>query len=389
MISCNEARKKLLSRWERGYFFKNYRSCFPYELPLTSISSKKITDEYDAVRIWVSSYQQNTSITPFLRWKEVNHRLFGKNRVPGSLSFESPEALAGFLNRKGEWASFLRYTELLAAKDHRLAAWGERYPSRLLAVGDDLERLMSLWFWMQAHPRPGIYLRQIDLPGIDTKFTERHKRILYEWLDLTVPEESIYQEFTGLSGFERRFGYLSKPELVRFRLLDPKLFWRDCDDISIPAEQFCSLYSSDERIPIDRVFVIENDITALSFPKVERGMVIFGRGYHFDHLKGCRWLDSVDLRYWGDIDTHGFSILDQFRAIFPHTRSFLMDKKTLLDHASSWGEEARPARTGLSHLTEEEAELYEELRSDTIRKQLRLEQEFIGFKTVKEFVLKQ
>ncbi len=35
-------------------------------------------------------------------------------------------------------------------------------------------------------------------------------------------------------------------------------------------------------------------------------------------LAEASWLKERDLFYWGDIDTHGFAILDQLRGHFPH-----------------------------------------------------------------------
>ncbi len=382
MITPAELRKKLLSRWERGYFFREYRSCFPYEVTIPNVSAKKMTDEFDAVRKWVAAYQADGRFNQFLQWREVNHRLFGKNRIPRSLLFETPEALAGFLGRTADWNRYRDYSATLYRQDERLGEWGDRHPSPLLRIGEDLERLLRLWRWMVDHPRAGIYLRQIDLPAIDTKFTEQHKGILSEWLERTLPEEIPDRSTTR---FEDRYGYRSKPELIRFRFLDETLSWRGCDDISVPSDQFCSLFREGE-IPVSHVFVIENDICALSFPKVGRGMVVFGRGYHFDHWKECTWLGKVSLHYWGDIDTHGFAILDQFRSFFPHASSFLMDRETLLAHESSWGEEPKPATAALGHLTEVEASLYEELRSGSIRPRLRLEQEFISYGRVEEVV---
>lgn len=39
---------------------------------------------------------------------------------------------------------------------------------------------------------------------------------------------------------------------------------------------------------------------------------------------------------WGDIDTHGFAILDRLRRHFPQVRSMLMDRATLLAHEGQW-----------------------------------------------------
>ncbi|MBN2860604.1 MAG: DUF2220 domain-containing protein, partial [Sphaerochaetaceae bacterium] len=131
---------------------------------------------------------------------------------------------------------------------------------------------------------------------------------------------------------------------------------------------------------------VENDISALSFPRAENSLVIFGRGYNFSHWRECHWLDRVKLFYWGDLDTHGFRILDQFRSIFPHTESFLMDWKTLHDHEISWGEEGSPTTVDLHHLTRSEEDLYDELRFNRIQRNLRLEQEFIRYSLVEQTV---
>ena len=49
----------------------------------------------------------------------------------------------------------------------------------------------------------------------------------------------------------------------------------------------------------------------------------------------------------GDIDTHGFAILDRLRAWLPQTRSVLMDRDTLLAHRDRWVTEDRPAKSAL------------------------------------------
>ena len=75
-------------------------------------------------------------------------------------------------------------------------------------------------------------------------------------------------------------------------------------------------------------------------------MVIFGAGYGFEGLGGVRWLAERRLLYWGDIDTHGFAILDAFRARFGHVESFLMDRSTLFAFESLWGAEDSPVEPG-------------------------------------------
>lgn len=386
MISPQEVYKKLLTDWERGYFYRNHASCFPYEHKLPSLSSKQMTEEFGVVDGWIRRFSDHAKLSPFLRYTEVNHRLLGRHNIPVSLLFESPEDLASLLGKRLEWETFITLTQLVAKCDDRLFSWAMRYPIRLLEVATDLDRLLLLWKWMIEHPRSGIYLRQIDLPGIDTKFTEKHMGLLSQWLDLTLDEALIDDRYRGISQFERRYGFLGKPELVRFRLLDTSLHYRGCDDISIPAKQFCTLFQPGEDLPIERVFVIENDICALTLPLAKKSLVIFGRGYFFDHLSECEWLHRVELWYWGDIDTHGFAILDQFRSLFPHTNSFLMDRATLMEHKVSWGNEPKPFTGVLQHLDAEEEALYQDIVFGRIRENLRLEQELVRYGRVESAI---
>jgi hypothetical protein len=51
-------------------------------------------------------------------------------------------------------------------------------------------------------------------------------------------------------------------------------------------------------------------------------------------------------------------------------------------HKSLWGEEGTQVQHDLPHLTETEQSLYDELRDNRIRQNLRLEQEQVGFEWV-------
>ena len=93
---------------------------------------------------------------------------------------------------------------------------------------------------------------------------------------------------------------------------------------------------------------------------------------------------DANIVYWGDIDTHGFAILDRLRAWHPRTRSVLMDRETLLAHADRWVSEDRPARSALTRLTPDEHELYSDLVGGELGDGVRLEQELIDWTWVAE-----
>ena len=115
-------------------------------------------------------------------------------------------------------------------------------------------------------------------------------------------------------------------------------------------------------------------------------MVLFGAGYGFEMLHNVEWLSKCSIHYWGDIDTHGFAILDQLRSLLGGTQSLLMDQDTLFEFQPQWGREEKQATRNLSRLTLPEQALYDALRSNSIQENLRLEQERIGYRWVERAI---
>ncbi|MFZ0303524.1 MAG: Wadjet anti-phage system protein JetD domain-containing protein, partial [Terracidiphilus sp.] len=301
----------------------------------------------------------------------------GSQRLPTSAWIDSLDGSLSWLNKRREWNRFLSLTETTRHSLPGLLPWLEKYPLVALELADVWPQLLAIVAWSIDNPRPNIYLRQVDLPGLHTKFIEAHRGVLAELLDLALPSEVINKTKSGSRQFAARYGFLDKPVLIRFRLLDPKIVWGLsplCPDIALDAESFSQL-----RISAKRVFIIENEINFLAFPHVNASIAVFGAGYGWEALARCCWLHGCEINYWGDIDTHGFGILDQLRAHFNHADSFLMDRATLDAHELFWGVEDCPLRADLLRLTQEEQALYHILRDNSIRQGIRLEQEHISF----------
>jgi hypothetical protein len=241
-------------------------------------------------------------------------------------------------------------------------------------VGNRIVSVLGCWLHHQPSTR-------LDAPGVDSKFIEAHRGTLGQWLDLALPAEAIGHDAAGVAGFARRYGFLDKPVRIRLRLLDPQLpqlpGCTGLTDITLDADSFATL-----ALPVQRVFITENEVNFLAFPPVSGAIVVFGAGYGWGSLARAEWLHRASLHYWGDIDTHGFAILDGLRRYFPQAASFLMDRSTLMAHALQWGEEPPEKRHALplSRLADGEGALYDDLRCDRIQPHLRLEQERIGYR---------
>jgi hypothetical protein len=369
-----ELRAQVKKLWDRGEILASLVSgevLFPKRLQLKGPTSAELSSHFDATRTWISELKTMRHCQ--LSMREINHRTLGANSLPDQVWVDTLENALVLIGKTAEAARFKQL--LTATQDQKLHPWLAKRPLRALELADEWPKLLAIVAWLQSHPRPGIYLRQVDLPDVHSKLIESHRGVLTELLDLALPPDAINTAATGVSQFAQRYGFCDKPQRVRFRILDSAYaVLANHADITLDAASFSLL-----ACKVRRVFITENEINFLAFPSQPHSMVIFGSGYGFDMLAQAQWLHTCQIYYWGDIDTHGFAILDQLRSHFPHVQSLLMDRPTLMHCKQLWGIEETPSPAELTHLNHEEMALYNDLKTNQIKNKLRLEQERISF----------
>lgn len=393
-----DLRAQVQKLWDKGELL---RPCVqgaampPRRLRLSGPCSTELSERFDEVRTWMNALGCHAPADKAPRWRivyrEFRHRVLGACAVPDEVWLDTLDDALDLLGKHKGHQRFIHLVQHTREQQPTLLAWLEKRPLQALGLAQEWPRLLAVVAWLQVHPRPGIYLRQVDVPGVDSKFIEAHRGVLAELLDLALPLEAIDTSSTGVGQFCQRYGFQDKPLRIRFRLLDASVVvWASgvlptgaAQDITLAQADFACL-----ALPVQRVFFTENEVNFLAFPPLAGGMVIFGAGYGFEVLADARWLHGCRLFYWGDIDTHGFAILDQLRARLPQAQSLLMDRATLMAHQAQWGDEPQPLQRELSRLTADEAALFKDLRNDRLRSHpayagVRLEQERVGFEWVK------
>jgi hypothetical protein len=355
-------------RWDDGTLLRAHATNVPFEaidMPLRGPRPSEIGDDLGAVRDWVALLDagRRDDRRYALTWQAIGGRHIGRNELPARAvvsSFEQAWAMLGVRD------TVRRFDDMLALVDGQPAvrAWVIAHPHRALELHDDLPRLVAAYVWLDTHRDSGLYLREISAPGVDTKFAEKHRGVLAAML--AVPSTA--------PGFLSALGLRSKPEFVRLR---------PAPGLGLPAPVTELALRVAELAAVDirprTAVVVENEITYLSVAVPDDGVVIWGKGFEVDRIGRLPWLAGVDVTYWGDIDTHGFAILDRLRAWLPQTRSVLMDRDTLVAHRDRWGGEDRPANSHLKRLTPPELALYTDLVSDALGERIRLEQERVDW----------
>lgn len=380
-----DIKAQLTRLWDKGDLLRDSvtgNTHFPLRFSIKAPSSAEISNQFDAVRAWVSGWVKPESLR--VEWQEVRHRVLGAQQLPVAVWLDAQQDALQWLGKRSAWQRFLDILELTKQQCPQVLPWLEKRPLQALDLSAEWPRLLAVVAWLQQHPQPAMYLRQVDLPGVHSKFIEVHRAVLAELLDLTLPSDCIDTSKTGVAQFAARYGFLEKPQRIRFRVLDPNVptfagfTGTHSPDVTLDAQSFSCL-----RLNVRQVLITENETNFLALPPMAATIAIFGSGYGWDALAKARWLEQCRIYYWGDIDTHGFAILSQLRGYFAHTTSILMDHATLHAHTAFWGVEDKPRQDDLHRLTQQELDLYNDLRDNRIRAGLRLEQEHLGFEWVR------
>lgn len=331
-------------------------------LPLHPPTEGAALADQSAAVSWVRSWSAADAEVGTVRWGTRRWANLGTQRVPERLEWGTPVELARAAGRTGHWTQLTaRFAALLRDVPGRtddLAAALPGAAASVSALDDaDFRRLLGVLSWLARHPDSGMYIRQLPIRGVDSKWVGSHRGL-------------VRRLHTAASG-RQDLGLAVPPELIRVRFLDPGLAPGGLIDLTAPLTSLARL-----EIEPRTVFVVENLETILAVPALPGAVAVHGRGYAVDSLSKIPWVGGADVVYWGDLDSHGFAILHRLRSHGVPARSVLMDTETLEAFADLCEPEPRPSTGELNLLTAQELAT---LRVLAERGHVRLEQERIDW----------
>jgi len=347
---------------------------WPLSVVLHDLTERDVMASLEPTRQWVQAWRDWDPGSCSVEWAG-RRWASGDQELPMRLLVPSADAAAELVKERPSWhRAKQRYGRLCTAFP-RLA--GSRAAARLCdevlaGYSDaDFERLATLLQWFEDNPTSGLYLRQLPVPGVDTKWVEKRRGAVGDLVRqlLQAPETATFHEVCGLR---------TEPARLRVRILCPELRARvgGLCDIEAPAAEIA-------RLPVEprACLIVENRETGIALPDFPGTVAFMRLGLAVDQLEPVDWIRLARRHvYWGDIDTHGFAALARARRRYPGLQSVLMDEKTLLSHRSLWVREDKPSKVEAPEgLTAAELDVYEGLRSNRWGDQVRLEQERISW----------
>lgn len=390
---------------------------WPLQVSLGPPTQKTALAAPGAVRAWSSSWaawlaahpSNAVRSLPELLTATVAWRDMGEQTLPSTLVFSSPECVADYCEDGKVWRRVVSRRATMLARWPTLHAsgFGPNYTALGEFKDEDFERLLAVLEWLVANPKSGIYLRQLPVPNIDTKWIDLQRRGVVADLfsrivkpqtsrhavQSFVEDEGAESDATGLSGsleeesanFYDICGLLRPPIKLRILVLCPKLRTQvgGMRDIEATIEDWAQL-----QLKPRQLLVVENKDTCLAMPDVDGVVAVIKLGNAVALVTRIAWLVRVPVLYWGDIDTYGYSILVQARKKLHDVRSVLMDRRTVEAHLDRLVEEGQQAKSiDRSFLTAAELDVYNALLAHDWGTSRRLEQERLEWPSALRTVL--
>lgn len=374
MKAPDEVRLLLQKRYQnkhREWLSAQCEADWPLVINLDIPQERDAARDTAKVRSWISKWQTWAGDGELV-WTSRQWRSLGNQSLPECIRLSSPEQVTSWIGQSARWQrAKTRYNAVVARWPVLQACLGRHF--MVLADYDDLDfqRLVDMVAWLIQHPESDLYPRQIPLAGLDTKWLDTRKSIVSELV------ATIFGFGGGSDNFYRVCGLREPPSLIRVRILCPTL--REAlgglGYVAAPVAELASL-----TLTINQVLIVENLQTGLALPDMPGTVAILALGMHVEVLGKLPWASTARCYYWGDLDTHGFAILNRARFYLPSVRSIMMDRQTLDRFKELWvPEPVQHLAADFVGLTEVEQAVYAWLKSKPQGEAIRLEQERLAW----------
>lgn len=379
MINSSEIRKKA----EKSYgavlsSFLTGENLFPLTIKGNKGRKESLGERIQGMKELYNNSREKKGFGYELETETRNSRREGEQTTISRIFFSDRKNYLQFLGKSEEFDLFTQAVKLFTDFDSRFREFFTEKPLKILPFLPVFDKLLLVLSWFRENPHCNLYIRELPIE-VHTKFIEENTTILTQLLDILLEGHMNEEEST----FEERFG-LKKDEnfQIYIRFIDEQYSVAGFSELAIPLHEAHKL-----DLKVKRVFIVENRMTWLTFPRVEESVVLWGQGKGVTKLASLPFIKDAEVWYWGDMDPPGFEILNAFRRAVPHTRSFFMDRETFLNY-SQFQVETSPFKRGEpEHLSPEEEEVYVSLFSEKCS--FRLEQERVPHKEVCRWVEKR
>lgn len=387
---------QIIDELEKKYWYKrkNFKAVlkgeinFPIKLPLKApTTSSQILANMSHIHNFKQAWQNFNHEFDWcqVEFQSKNFQKFGVVTLPHHLIIENRAGLIGIFSKdKQVQLQNLqnRINKIICELNKNFEIDSQGFLNFLIDnlesfehVSDDeihqfLQLLPQLTFGMGN----GLYLRNLPIIGVDSKFIEMHFRLIESFLNKLYDNEIINQ-----GGLMAWLNCQEKPN--DWLLVKPLCELTKNKLAKLPLLRLNSQTLITYELPADNILVIENEQSCLMLSDIQNTIAIAGGGKNIGWLK-ADWLKHKKVYYWGDIDLDGLFILSLARQYCPNIIPIMMDKKTILNHQNLMVNDNSTIQSIPEHLTQTEKSLFLALKNGeffgTRLEQERLDKNYIA-----------
>jgi hypothetical protein len=263
--------------------------------------------------------------------KTQDSRTMGKQTAIANILVETEQDFLYLLQAETQGNLFTENLALLRSyfPEKELLPWLLAKKTEIFAHWQENE---GKWFceisrFLVDNPNCALFPRELKVEA-PTKFLENNLALIKSLVGSLRPLAEGDDDITRL-GLRKKESLVKIRAKKQFKVLSEGVVCGHTPTIILTPESFL-----DFNLEAKRIFIVENETMFFTFPLQENDLCVYSGGYALLACKKSKLLANSEIFYFGDLDEHGFAILDKFRAFYPHTRSFCMDSKALEDHRS-------------------------------------------------------
>jgi hypothetical protein len=334
---------------------------WPLTLAIGKPTPTQLTQQTDQVRIHLQLWRAVT--VGRVRFEPMTFRGGAEPvEVPASWQLSSAKEWVAATADRGVQREYATLQRLLDETDPILHRTLVRQRSLFAEESEqDVIRAGQIAVHLTPGCAQGRPLRALSILGTDTKFFERHRRMMIELLDARFDGQVTD---LGLEAF------LGAPEEGDHWLLvvplAPNLL--SFEQLRLRASELRSI-----QLPGSHLLIIENEQCLHQLPHLPDTIAILGAGLHLEWMCAPAYAHK-QIAYWGDMDTWGLTILAKARTLQSSLTALMMNRELFDECQAAAVPESFPAAAPSEGLTGQEQEFYRYLLS---LEKGRVEQEFI------------
>lgn len=376
-----ELKDKLSRKLEKIWLAALRGEDFSFSYKLTPpVELSKCAGRIHEVNAWAAFWKQSNM--PWIL-KKANRKagIMGmQNDFPVKAEFTDAESALRYL---GEWKDFTRLQECcqkLLTDYPQLRGICAEFRKDILRDKHMAENIWQLACYFSGSYRENCYVRELDIPHVDTKFIEDNGKLTAKIFYALHPEceGRSYKDLCEQLHWQTQ----APTPNIYLRSLDEKKSIGGLQELMVTSDQLSRL-----AVSFSRIFITENKVNGFVFPPVKDGLIIFGAGNGvIAGEEKISWLEhQPQLWYWGDMDRDGWRILSRVREKYPKVRSFLMKREMAEKYRHFMVADNGSAGERPANLTVEEQECWDYLAAQPAGAN-RLEQEKIPIMEIKAFL---